>query len=279
MGWHRAIVVSGLVVLAGCPDKNSPERQVRNVVATFRGFADRMCACKDKACADRVQNEMSTWSTEMARTMKVEKAKPDEALMKEMTELGTRYGECMTKVMSAPDVAPPRNDVPPTSSSQSADTLLRTARDWARATQPAHFISVVELDYVDASGALDSEHGRVSITFGRARLAADDARRKIGAPVPNTAPSDCFRLTWAPPLGWDRMVDRCNEAFDVTSHCTTAQVWKKAIDKHAPAAALAKIEMRSTPAGVSWRFAIEDEPRGIHIEESFADDCPFSVEK
>lgn len=250
-------------------------------LAKFREFADRACACKDKACADKVQEDITTWSMEMAKTA-TKDHKPDAELMKQMTEVGTRYSECLTKIMSNTllEVVPPHGDLPAASSSRNADTLLRAARDWARATQPAHLITGVEIDYVDASGVLDSEHGRVSITFGRTRLAADDAKRKIGAPVPpDIVPDDCFRLTWAPLPGWERTVDRCREAFDVTNRCTTAQVWSKAIDKQAPAAALAKIAMRPTSAGVSWRFGIEDEPRGIHIEESFADDCPLAVEK
>jgi hypothetical protein len=30
-------------------------------------FKDKMCVCKDKACADKVVDEMTKWSSEMAK--------------------------------------------------------------------------------------------------------------------------------------------------------------------------------------------------------------------
>jgi hypothetical protein len=72
-------------------------------VAKMTEFKDEMCKCKDKACADKVQEGMTKWSTDMAAKAgdKKEPPKQDEAMMKKMTEVGTQYGECMTKAMSA----------------------------------------------------------------------------------------------------------------------------------------------------------------------------------
>ena len=65
-------------------------------------FAEDMCKCKDKACADKVQEGMTKWSTDMAAKGGDKKAdeKPDEATMKKMTEVGQKYAECMTKAMT-----------------------------------------------------------------------------------------------------------------------------------------------------------------------------------
>ncbi|MFN0251276.1 MAG: hypothetical protein ACKV2T_30655 [Kofleriaceae bacterium] len=66
--------------------------------AKMSELKDQMCACKDKACADKVQESMTKWTTEMAG--KADKnAKMDEASTKKMAELGLAYGECMTKAM------------------------------------------------------------------------------------------------------------------------------------------------------------------------------------
>ena len=71
-------------------------------MAKMGGFADDMCKCKDKACADKVQEGMTKWSTDMAAKGGDKKAdeKPDEAMMKKMTEVGQKYAECMTKAMT-----------------------------------------------------------------------------------------------------------------------------------------------------------------------------------
>lgn len=64
-------------------------------------LTDQMCTCTDKACADRVQESMTAWSIDMAsQAGDVEGQRADEATMKKMTEVGQRYGECMTKAMS-----------------------------------------------------------------------------------------------------------------------------------------------------------------------------------
>lgn len=98
MRWHRAFVVSAVVVLAGCPDKNSPERRLRATIAKFEVFTNEMCACKDKPCADKVQEGMTKWATDMAKdASSMKEEKPDEESMKKMTELGQHYAECMTQ--------------------------------------------------------------------------------------------------------------------------------------------------------------------------------------
>ena len=64
-------------------------------------MAKNMCECKDKACADKVQADMTKWSEEMAKKGGDKDAKPDEATMKKMSEASSKYADCMTKAMSA----------------------------------------------------------------------------------------------------------------------------------------------------------------------------------
>jgi len=72
-------------------------------LAQLGAFADQMCACHDTTCADRVQNRMNAWATAMAEKAdpKERNRRASEADMKQMNELGTRYGECMAKAMQA----------------------------------------------------------------------------------------------------------------------------------------------------------------------------------
>ncbi len=87
-----------------------PKSENEVVMEKMRAFTDGMCACKDKVCADKVQEGMNAWAQQVARdrphrgTSHDHKPalKPTEAEMKEMTEVGRRYGECMTAAMTAP---------------------------------------------------------------------------------------------------------------------------------------------------------------------------------
>lgn len=68
-----------------------------------RELTNKMCACRDKACADRVNEEYTKWGMEMAKKARRSRdySKPNVELAKEMTELVTRYTECYTKLMMA----------------------------------------------------------------------------------------------------------------------------------------------------------------------------------
>lgn len=69
-------------------------------VSKMTGFKDSMCKCADKACADKVTEEMTKWSSEMAKTGATNmKPSPEDA--KKMGELSTAMGECLTKAMTA----------------------------------------------------------------------------------------------------------------------------------------------------------------------------------
>jgi len=49
-------------------------------MATAKDLKDRMCACKDKACAARVEAEMDKWNKEMEAKYKDPKEVPDELM-------------------------------------------------------------------------------------------------------------------------------------------------------------------------------------------------------
>lgn len=60
--------------------------------ADITRFVDRVCACVNKACADEVNREFTTWSLAMAKTQTLAKPDPRSA------ELMDRYADCMTKL-------------------------------------------------------------------------------------------------------------------------------------------------------------------------------------
>jgi hypothetical protein len=78
-------------------------------------FAVRMCKCADKACADKVQEDMTTWGTDAAkRASKGEPPSPE--VVKRSGEIMTRYADCMTRIMLASSPPPPPSPPPSTPS-------------------------------------------------------------------------------------------------------------------------------------------------------------------
>jgi hypothetical protein len=81
------------------PRKPEPERVV-DVMARFR---DQMCACRDKACADQVQDGMNRWSSDVAKDLGSDREdrKLGEDDIKELTAVTEAYGRCMMTAMMA----------------------------------------------------------------------------------------------------------------------------------------------------------------------------------
>jgi hypothetical protein len=89
-----AILMASLGVLAvraSRPDRAS------QLVERYESFADEMCACRDRACADKVNAEMTTWAEETAKSDA--DTTPDTATMKHMTDVAEKLSSCMSKLM------------------------------------------------------------------------------------------------------------------------------------------------------------------------------------
>jgi hypothetical protein len=99
------IMIAFVAVLSiasfGCKKKGGSG----DALAKMGGFSKAMCECKDKACADKVQEDMTKWGTEAAKTANKDE-KPDPEMVKKSGEIMTKYTECMTKLMMAGTEAP-----------------------------------------------------------------------------------------------------------------------------------------------------------------------------
>jgi hypothetical protein len=91
------VAALSLVAVTGCKKKGG----AGEAVAKMEEFSKAMCECKDKACADKVNADMSKWGTEMAKTAGKADEKPDPELAKKSADIMTKYTECMTKLMMA----------------------------------------------------------------------------------------------------------------------------------------------------------------------------------
>lgn len=85
------------------PAASSPA--AATAMAKLREYTEKMCACADQTCMEHVSDEMTHWSQEMAKQQS-EPVKMSDDELKVATELGTRMGECMQRVMGASQPSP-----------------------------------------------------------------------------------------------------------------------------------------------------------------------------
>jgi hypothetical protein len=81
------------------------EKEGKEAIAKMEGFQKRMCACKDKKCADKVQDDMTKWGTEMAKNARPD-SRPSVEMVKKSGDIMTKYTECFTKILTK-DAGPP----------------------------------------------------------------------------------------------------------------------------------------------------------------------------
>jgi hypothetical protein len=74
-----------------------------DALAKVSELRDRACACKDKACATKVNDDYTQWGVTI--TTSGGDQRPDEAMAKKMTEVAMAYSDCFVKAMAV--AAPP----------------------------------------------------------------------------------------------------------------------------------------------------------------------------
>ncbi len=71
----------------------------REAMAKMDEFKVAMCACADAACAQRVADDMTRWSQEMARDQRPQ-PKMSEEDVKRAAAIGEEMGQCMQRAMT-----------------------------------------------------------------------------------------------------------------------------------------------------------------------------------
>ena len=272
-----------LLVLAAAPACKKKSSKLEGLHARFAEFTDRICSCKDKACADKVHDDMTAWSKDVSAQVKREN--PSEAEMKRLEAVGRRYAECTSKLYAAtgqvPTAAPPAIGMTDEKITN-ADRLIKLTYDELGL---GYRVSKLRLAYVRADGTLDPQYGEVDIELGKPEPPepADDPDRPIGAPVPAAAPTydmmaRCPAYRWKAGVRTNRETS-CLMFGDGIARpkCSVREVWKRAIDKGAPEKALAVLQL-SGPPMQSWKLSIDDDPRDIHFSIDVEDTCEPTLE-
>ena len=93
----------------GCTSERCrDDDETRWVKGTMCRYRERMCGCKDKPCADSVNEDFTRWMQRMAKEAGDRKPRPfteDDA--KQMADNATKYQDCYTKVVTASEPTSP----------------------------------------------------------------------------------------------------------------------------------------------------------------------------
>jgi hypothetical protein len=95
---HSMLVsIMVLAVTASCGKKDGAGGGPAKALAKMTEFKDRLCACKDKACADAVSQELSKWMSDVASTGPKSEA-PTKEQEEKMGDVAKQLGECSAKL-------------------------------------------------------------------------------------------------------------------------------------------------------------------------------------
>jgi hypothetical protein len=76
---------------------DAPPTGIAAAFAKLNEFSDAMCKCQDRACADRITQEMTAWGQEMARSAERPERVSDED-SKRLADITERMTQCMSAI-------------------------------------------------------------------------------------------------------------------------------------------------------------------------------------
>ena len=82
------------------------------VIADLEKFKNKMCGCKDKACAEKANDEFMKWAQELEKLFGPD-FKPDDKDQERLGQLVMEFGQCYSKLVVGDDAMNDGSDPPP----------------------------------------------------------------------------------------------------------------------------------------------------------------------
>ncbi len=106
----KPVIVIGLLVAVAvimyAAAARTPSRdEIVRTIAAVSDLKGRMCACKDRPCAEKVVQDMAAWGQANAGK---KLPTPSDEDTRQMTELVTAYSDCMSRLIT--DAPPSPNN-------------------------------------------------------------------------------------------------------------------------------------------------------------------------
>ncbi|HEY0484595.1 MAG TPA: hypothetical protein VGD37_44050 [Kofleriaceae bacterium] len=102
--WRRsaAMAVLAALVVMGIVGQRTASHQraagVQRMLDRYGELADKICACADRACVDKVTEELTSWAAQLSHDHL--SARLDEPTLHRATEVARRMSDCMIKASS-----------------------------------------------------------------------------------------------------------------------------------------------------------------------------------
>ena len=90
-----AVASMALMTGSGCGGGGADE-----ILGKMRGFKDKVCACKDKACVEGVEKEMMEWA--MKNMDKMKNMKPTKAQDEAANKIEDEMDKCKERLEASP---------------------------------------------------------------------------------------------------------------------------------------------------------------------------------
>jgi hypothetical protein len=101
----------GIALAIGCGKKDNVDK----VIDGLSSWKDKMCACKDKACVDKVHEDYKKWENDTLEPMMkgMDEKKIDKSKMEKGDKLDDERKACRRKFDAPEPAAPPAGETPP----------------------------------------------------------------------------------------------------------------------------------------------------------------------
>ncbi len=104
---RKFAIIAGMVLALGACKKDKWQQ----AVSDEKGFRDKMCACKDKACAEDVHKQYKDWEKKMGESMGKDD-KPPDSVIEEAEKAEKEMKDCRKKFRDADAPPAPGGDQP-----------------------------------------------------------------------------------------------------------------------------------------------------------------------
>jgi hypothetical protein len=107
-----SMFAAGVLLAIGCGKKDPVDK----AIAGLEDWKNKMCACKDKACVDKVHEDYKKWENDTLEPMMkgLDEKNIDKGKMEKGDKLDQERKECRRKFSEpAEGAAPPAGDTPP----------------------------------------------------------------------------------------------------------------------------------------------------------------------